>query len=207
MEDRAFRYFITSEYGPSTFRPHYHGLLFFDDISVARAVESVYIRESWQLCDSENLDCSQVFGDASAYVAKYVRGFADCPDILKIANKTAVFYLCSRKPAIGVPFFEYSSLVSKIECNTAKYDKLFLIEGVPTTLSLPIFSSATNFYFPKIYKSSSYDTKGLCAFYNRVFEYVSLYDRRKVNSPTLCYKAEYDYYSSLLPNVIKTVLS
>ena len=38
-----------------------------------------------------------------------------------------------------------------------------------------------------------------------VFEYVSLYDKRRVNSPTLSYKVEYDYYSTLLPNVIKTV--
>lgn len=204
-EDRTFRYFVTSEYGPGTFRPHYHGLLFFNHECIGKAVEEIYLRECWKLCDPKNLDCSRVFGDASAYVSKYVRGFADSPDILKIAHKTAVFYLCSRRPAIGVPFFEYASLVSKIKCNTAKYDKLFLIEGVPTTVSLPIFSSATNFYFPKIYKSSSYDTKDLCSFYNRVFEYVSLWDRRKVDSPTLCYKAEYDYYSSLLPNVIKTV--
>jgi hypothetical protein len=204
-ENRSFRYFITSEYGPTTFRPHYHGLMFFDNISVAKAVEEVYLRECWQLCDPKNLDCSRVFGDASAYVAKYVRGFANSPDILKIASKTAVFYLCSRRPAIGVPFFDYSSMVSKVQCNTAKYDKLFIQDGVPTTVSLPIFSSATNFFFPKIYKSSSYDTKDLCAFYNRVFEYVSLWDRRKVDSSTLSYKAEYDYYSTLLPNVIKTV--
>ena len=204
-ENRSFRYFVTSEYGPGTFRPHYHGLLFFDNLSVSRAVEEHYIYESWKLCDSQNLDCSQVFGPASAYVAKYVRGFSELPDILKIATKTAVFYLCSRRPAIGVPFFDYSSMVSKVQCNTAKYDKLFIQDGVPTSVSLPIFSSATNFYFSKLYKSSSYDTKDLCSFYNRVFEYVSLYDKRRVNSPTLSYKVEYDYYSTLLPNVIKTV--
>ena len=98
-------------------------------------------------------------------------------------------------------------MASKIQCHVATYDKLFLFEGVPSTVSLPIFSSATNFYFPKIYRSFTYDTQQLCAFYFRVFKYVSLFDRRKVNSSTLCYKAEYDYYSSLLPNVIKTVQS
>lgn len=28
LECKSFRYFITSEYGPRTFRPHYHGILF-----------------------------------------------------------------------------------------------------------------------------------------------------------------------------------
>ena len=42
-ENRSFRYFITSEYGPNTFRPHYHGLMFFDHISIASAVEKAFL--------------------------------------------------------------------------------------------------------------------------------------------------------------------
>ena len=59
-EDRTFRYFVTSEYGPGTFRPHYHGLLFFNHERIGKAVEEVYLRECWKFCDQKNLDCPRV---------------------------------------------------------------------------------------------------------------------------------------------------
>ena len=40
VENRKFRYFICSEYGPKTFRAHYHGLLFFPDVRISDAVRS-----------------------------------------------------------------------------------------------------------------------------------------------------------------------
>ena len=102
---RSFRYFITSEYGPCTYRPHYHGLLYFNNIDVAKAVEKHYLRESWQFCDKQNVDISQVQTNASSYVSKYVRCDTRIPDLLKIPSKTSSFFLCSRKPAIGnLPF-------------------------------------------------------------------------------------------------------
>ena len=180
--DREIRYFITAEYGPTTHRPHYHGLLFLKHKHVARAIKKCYIREAWQFCDSKNMDCSDVFSNASSYVAKYVRGYSDTPDILKIPAKTEVFYLCSRRPAIGVGYFEYTSLVSKIQYHSAKYNRLFLRNGVSEVVELPIYNSATNFFFPKIYCSSSYDTEQLCNFYNGVYQFLDRESiRRKLN--------------------------
>ena len=141
--DRAFRYFVTSEYGPKTHRPHYHGLLFFSNLDVSRSVEKCYLRQSWQFCDSKNLDISPVQTNAASYVAKYVRGYSNTPDILKVPSKTEVFFLCSRRPAIGVGYFEYNSLVSKIKHHSSKYNRLFLRDGVPELVELPIYNSAT----------------------------------------------------------------
>ena len=68
--DRSFRYFITSEYGPHTLRPHYHGLLFFRDKRTAEAVEQCYLRDSWKLCDRRNIDVQFVLSNACSYVSK-----------------------------------------------------------------------------------------------------------------------------------------
>lgn len=46
--DTSFTYFICSEYGPYTFRPHYHGLLFFHDSHTASLCHSRYINECWR---------------------------------------------------------------------------------------------------------------------------------------------------------------
>ena len=40
VKNRTFRYSICSEYGPKTFRAHYHGLLFFPDVRISEAVRT-----------------------------------------------------------------------------------------------------------------------------------------------------------------------
>lgn len=93
------RYFIASEYGPVTFRPHYHGVLFCDDERIARDLPRL-IRETWSLCAPERCDVQFVSGAAPQYVAKYVNGFARLPQVL--SNEfTRPFHLASKNPALG----------------------------------------------------------------------------------------------------------
>lgn len=93
------RYFIASEYGPVTFRPHYHGVIFCDDERIARDMPWL-IRESWSLCSSERCDVQLVSGAAPQYVAKYVNGFARLPEVLT-TEFTRPFHLASKNPALG----------------------------------------------------------------------------------------------------------
>lgn len=93
------RYFIASEYGPVTLRPHYHGVLFCDDERIARDMPRL-IRESWSLCSSERCDVQLVSGSAPQYVAKYVNGFARLPEVLT-TQFTRPFHLASKNPALG----------------------------------------------------------------------------------------------------------
>lgn len=46
QENEKIRYFICSEYGPRTLRPHYHGLFFFDSETICREF-STFIRKAW----------------------------------------------------------------------------------------------------------------------------------------------------------------
>lgn len=93
------RYFISSEYGPATFRPHYHGIVFCDDERIANDMPRL-IRESWSLCASERCDVQLVSSSAPQYVAKYVNGFACLPKVLT-TKLTCPFHLASKNPALG----------------------------------------------------------------------------------------------------------
>ena len=68
-----FRYFIVSEYGHKTFRPHYHGFIFFDE-PVSSSVANKLIKDSWNLgfvCFGENHGLVRDVRPF-AYVSKYV---------------------------------------------------------------------------------------------------------------------------------------
>lgn len=96
---QKIRYFVAAEYGPVTFRPHYHGLIFCDDEQLARELPRL-ISKSWTLCSSDRIDVQLVSGAAPQYVAKYVNSFASLPQVCK-TQLTRPFYLCSKQPALG----------------------------------------------------------------------------------------------------------
>lgn len=99
QEDRKFRYFIASEYGPNTFRPHYHGILFTDSDRLATDFEEL-LRESWPFDNPDRHKVSFVEGGASAYVANYINSVADLPQILQ-TPAFRPFVLQSKNPLIG----------------------------------------------------------------------------------------------------------
>jgi len=86
------KYFITSEYGSKTFRPHYHLLLFF---RIAVSTDKVYmdILNTWQL---GQIHIASVTDASIHYCTKYHISKFNVVDGL---NKT--FTLMSRNPAIG----------------------------------------------------------------------------------------------------------
>lgn len=98
---KSFRYFITSEYGPRTLRPHYHGLLFIDDECTYKAIEHYFFR-SWAMCSISRIDFSRVLSEsATSYVSKYVTCDTRLPLLLQLPE-TRTFYLTSKNPSIGV---------------------------------------------------------------------------------------------------------
>lgn len=68
------RYFYCSEYGPKTFRPHFHLLLFFNSSSLRDALQSL-INEAWQY-GSISYELTQ---GASSYVSAYVSSDSRLP--------------------------------------------------------------------------------------------------------------------------------
>lgn len=74
--DEKLRYYAVSEYGPQTFRPHWHLLLFSNSERFSQTVlENVSKAWSYGRCDA-----SLSRGFAAPYVASYVNSFVSLPD-------------------------------------------------------------------------------------------------------------------------------
>ena len=75
---KSFRYYAVSEYGPKTFRAHYHGMLFTDDRQVCEILGKG-IRSCWKF---GRVDYSLSRGQCSSYVARYVNSTYFIPPFL-----------------------------------------------------------------------------------------------------------------------------
>lgn len=112
------RYFIVSEYGPSTFRPHYHGLLFnipgFDPRSPKSLCKiSELIAEKW---DNGFIKCDLVNPARVGYVTKYLSCTMDLPQ-----EYTKPFRLMSLRPAIGSSYLDKFSTIQWHKDNLNAY--------------------------------------------------------------------------------------
>lgn len=103
------RYYIVSEYGPTTLRPHYHGLLFncngFDprnQKSLCRLSE--LIADKW---DNGYVRVDLVNPARVGYVTKYICSTMDLP-----SEYTKPFRLMSLRPAIGVSYLDKDSRIA-----------------------------------------------------------------------------------------------
>lgn len=89
------RYFITSEYGPTTLRPHYHGLLFNAPVA---SVDRIHrdLEKTWGL---GYVQAGTVTPASINYCAKYCISKHSSP-----VGSTPCFSLMSRRPGLGAGF-------------------------------------------------------------------------------------------------------
>lgn len=96
-----FRYFLVSEYGKDTFRPHYHALYFFNSTKVSDHFSEI-LSKTWQTNGfvKGRFDAQIVQGSATSYVAQYLNSFLDLPSFYQ-NGKLKPFFLYSKCPSIG----------------------------------------------------------------------------------------------------------
>lgn len=132
----GFRYFISSDYGNTTFRPHWHGLFFFSDKRLYNSIEK-FIFESWSLYDKVlstftpigRIDVQDSF-NAGSYVACYVSTSSFRPSIYQFRDFRVKHYHSSH-PSFG-------SL-----CSPRESDKEILFGGLS---EIHLFSPTTNIW-------------------------------------------------------------
>lgn len=74
--DEKIYYYLVSEYGGRTYRPHWHGILFFNSDALTSSICELVFK-SWSY---GRTDCSLSRGSAAGYVASYINSFVDLPD-------------------------------------------------------------------------------------------------------------------------------
>lgn len=98
--ETAFRYFVCGEYGPVTFRPHYHVLFWFEREYTSEQLSYLFevFRTSWE---NGRFDINTVQTEgAPAYVANYLTGNSDLPTVLR-KKPLKPFCVYSKNPLIG----------------------------------------------------------------------------------------------------------
>ena len=197
QSDRQIRYICVAEYGPSTFRPHYHGLLWFVNEAVSEAVRKCYLREAWKLCDISRVDVQKVYGNAPDYVSKYICRNTRLPSILQMPE-TRTFKLYSRFPSIGCVSYSSSDCKITTETRNFMYDKIVTSKKNGTRLvQLPIPKQFYRYWMPRWFQPATITRDFLLSAVTEAFNYAKRYNA----------VAEIVSIRSCLPNLIKGVIS
>lgn len=96
--NEKIRYYIVSEYGETTFRPHWHGLLFFNSSEIASRIKE-FISTAWKF-SRRDLRLSFFETGCSSYVASYVNCLTQLPKYLQSSALRPKAFM-SRRPYIG----------------------------------------------------------------------------------------------------------
>ncbi len=137
-KEKKIRYFICSEYGPKTLRPHYHGIIFFDSeklltplqdgivSSWGRFVRQIGERNLFEFVPFASVSLTRAHiklcdANTSYYVADYVAGNDCLPQVLR-HPLTRPFKLCSQNPIIGSYKVDKTSMLEDVHRGTIKHD-------------------------------------------------------------------------------------
>lgn len=147
-----FRYFLVSEYGKDTFRPHYHALYFFNERKVSDHFKEILFT-CWSADGSSKgrIDAQIVLGSATSYVAQYINSVSDLPSFYS-HRILKPFYVFSKSPVIG----SLSSLESEdadlfFSCSPTR----FVYDAKRNEfINVPLSDSIKNRLFPRLPKYS-----------------------------------------------------
>lgn len=75
-------YFKCSEYGPTTHRPHFHGIFWFDSRTLSFDSFRSAVVESWKMCDEDRqYENVEIAREPASYVASYVNCLTSVPPL------------------------------------------------------------------------------------------------------------------------------
>lgn len=96
--NEKIKYYSVSEYGPRTFRPHFHILLYFDSPELSQDLAAL-VHQSWK-----NGYCFTTLskGHVTSYVASYVNSVTSLPPIFQTSSTNPK---CSHSSRLALPLF------------------------------------------------------------------------------------------------------
>lgn len=163
--NESFRFFCCGEYGPQTFRPHYHLLFFFSETLCSENFDQM-CRACWQY--GTVYDPHPVSGDASSYVASYVNCTSHLPQIL-LHKSIRPFITFSKCPPIGQYKNRYIDL-RELFVTSSLSMRLY----IPTSKKfddVPLWRALQNRLFPRYPRYGSLDSETRKLLYCKVYHY------------------------------------
>lgn len=158
-KNEKIRYYFGGEYGPRTFRPHWHGLLFFDSDTVCSQIGTL-LSESWFYGDVYKPHL--VSGSAAQYCASYINSLSKLPKIYH-HRKLRPHSLFSKSPAIGSMY----PLLPGIQelFNSGADEFTFFRPSSNEFVSFPLLRSIESRLYPRCQRFSSLSSSDRVALY------------------------------------------
>lgn len=142
----GFSYFVCSEYGGNTQRPHFHLLLFIPSSMVETF--KFAIDQSWPFNDKVRCPLYiDVARDAASYVSSYVNCGSDLSPLLS-KNAFRQKHSYSKTFGMGLECFSLSQIREKINSGDLRYYSVGVDGGKSSLVSFPIPKYVINRYFP-----------------------------------------------------------
>ncbi|UPW42045.1 replication initiator protein [Dipodfec virus RodF1_12] len=147
------RYFQTSEYGPSSQRPHFHLLLELEtDRQISPSFDQLKraVATSWPFCNVYKFKRSF---ERAYNPAKYISQYINCGSSISEILKTRSFRpKSSHSLYYGVDFnrYKFDYLQKKIFTRDMDEDYTLLFKGQPVRYTMRIPKYVTNYYFPYV---------------------------------------------------------
>ncbi len=171
-DNKSFRYFICSEYGPKTFRPHYHAIFFFRSHDVAKYFQVHVLPQSWKNSITEQIKCESAGKGSAVYISKYVGKFTSCPAILQL-EPFRTFHLQSKCPCFGsrqvlsddAIFFPLQNHANYIDSYWSKTANCVIYRDVPFSVSF------RKQFFPKLVCSNQFSFEQFYEIVKFVYEW------------------------------------
>lgn len=205
-----FRYFIISEYGPTSHRYHIHGLLFPQNKSISEYLLEYSLYANWKMCDEDLFRRYTHYCTSGA--SQYVTNYITCPDSLSSLYRTnkelKPFRLSSKSPAIGFTEFQNEKIFEDVSSGSIKYERTVKRLGSKSILQYP--KNYCDTIFPKCKGYSSLSLRGILSTYGRLWRSVNVcgyryddvyrllsafWDNQTLNATYRCYKVceQYGY--------------
>lgn len=138
------RYYIQSEIGPTTLRPHYHGLLFSNE-DPEKLISIVC--QAWQKCDWSIHRQYLHLADSSSYCTSYVASTVNYPKIFRYL-RFSMFSSKSVNPPLGSESYSTKDIES---FKSAKVIRTALFNNAKSEyVDVPFLRYHENRYFPKL---------------------------------------------------------
>lgn len=207
--EQKIRYYISCEYGPKTFRPHYHGILFFDSPLLSTKITD-FIVSAWSVKvrvagKGRNCFSFQPFADpnltrnyvkfcdsnTSYYVADYVTGNVNLPSLLRFSIFRP-FHIQSKDPVIGLFKNDSETLLSSISRGTITHlvSRTDSKKGITLLCDVPFTKDSVNSVWRKCYRYSELSFDAKHCLYSFCLSHIEEYEN-EVNSILKCLNIKY----------------
>lgn len=194
--NEPIRYYIVSEYGPKTYRPHYHAVIFFDSAYVFGDFGKI-LHQTWSL---GHFDYSQSRGGASNYVASYINSYVDIP---KVFTLRGTHPRQSHSQRFALPTF--SDDFKKTYKHTPSVFARIIRQNVHGEFSsVAPWRSFKTFLFPKCYRFNDKSLFGRYVTYSVLPRLINYYHTSKITDIAM-YIME-DYHLDCLPSFVAIAL-